>query len=373
MKYLNVFSVYLKRTIRNKTFIFIMILFPIALIWVLGNAFSGMMGDDIKETMHSNIIYTLSDSSTTANEFKTYMINKESEYFTFILENNYDSAMDSIKKNEFDAYVIVSKDKIVLYKNSIYNFNGTMAELILRAYVDRYNMIYEIYSIDPTLLQKEQNNSEKYTKIVSLKENRNPGSMDYYGVTITSMFIFYGLIFISTYMIGDKRQKTKDRIMVSPIKGTTYQWAIISGNVFVLFLQMLLLISLGILVFNTYWGDNILIPLLILFVELVMVSAIGAVLGMLIKSESLVSGISQFLIPVFVFLGDGYVQLPSGGVIGIIKRISPIYWVNHGIFNAIYLNDYNSAYISIGFNISIALICTTIIIFNQYNWRNKNV
>jgi len=372
MKYLNVFSVYLKRTIRNKTFIFIMILFPIALIWVLGNAFSGMMGDDIEQTMHSNIIYSLYDSSTTSNDFKMYMVDKENEYFTFSLEDNYDKAIDSIKKNKFDAYVIVSQDKIKLYKNSIYDFNGTMAELILSAYIDKYNMTYEIINIDPTLLQNEKNNKADYTKIVSLKENRTPGSMDYYGVTITSMFIFYGLIFISTYIIGDKRQKTKERIMISPIKSTSYQWAVISGNVFVLFLQMLLLIFLGIFVFNTYWGDNIAMPLLILFVELVMVSAVGAVIGMLIKSESLVSGISQFLIPIFVFLGDGYVQLPSSGFIGLAKHISPIYWVNHGIFNAIYLNDYNNAYISIGLNITIAMICTIIILLHQFNWRKKN-
>jgi ABC-2 type transport system permease protein len=205
-----------------------------------------------------------------------------------------------------------------------------------------------------------------------MTKDREPGSMDYYGVTITSMFIFYGLIFISTYIIGEKRLKTKDRIMISPVKSVTYQWGVISGNVIILLLQTLFLIFLGIVVFNTYWGDNLLIPIGILTAELIMVSSLGALLGMLIDSESVVSGISQLLIPVFVFLGDGYVQLPSTGIFGVIKKFSPLYWVNHSIFNAIYSSDYSDAYIAIIICLSIAVISTIIIAIHRRSRRVAN-
>ena len=56
-------------------------------------------------------------------------------------------------------------------------------------------------------------------------------------------------------------------------------------------------------------------------------------------------------------------QLPSTGTLGIIKQISPLYWVNHSIFNAIYLNDYSNAWISIGISLTIAFITTLLIIF----------
>ncbi len=344
-------------------FIMIMIVFPILLIWLLGNAFSGMIGDESLSIVHANMLYHVTDDSINSKTFIDSLVNENIDEFTFNEESNEEVALDKIKKNQADAYIVVDSNTIRIYKNSVYNFNGTMAELLINNYAEQFNLITTILQIDGSLLIKQPTEQISYTEIVSIKKDREPGSMDYYGVTITSMFLFYGLIFISTYIIEDKRKKTKDRILITPAHETTYQWGIISGNVFILFCQMLLMVVLGILVFNTYWGDNILIPILILGAELVMVSALGSLLGMVIKSESVIVGVAQLLIPVLVFLGDGYVQLPSTGTFGIIKQFSPLYWVNHSIFNAIYLNDYSNAWISIGISLTIALITTLLIVF----------
>ena len=50
-----------------------------------------------------------------------------------------------------------------------------------------------------------------------------------------------------------------------------------------------------------------------------MISSIGALLGILIEAEAVVAGVAQLVIPILVFLGDGYVQLPNSGVFGIVK------------------------------------------------------
>ncbi|MBN2852078.1 MAG: ABC transporter permease [Clostridia bacterium] len=350
-------------------FIFIMIVFPIVLIWLLGNAFSGIMNDSGSSVMHASMIYTLEDDSEASKSFKTYMVDAKTDTFTFYEQKDREKALDGIRKNTYDAYVIVSENQIEIYKNSVYNFNGSMAELIISSFVDRYNMTLEVLNIDPMSMANQNNTVTGFTKVIPVNKTREPGSMDYYGVTITSMFIFYGLIFISTYIIGDQRQKTRDRVLIAKVNTATYQWGIITGNVVILLLQMLLLIFLGIFVFNTYWGDHLLVPVLILTGELIMVSSFGALLGILIKSESVVAGISQLVIPIFVFLGDGYTPLPSSGIFGIIKQFSPIYWVNHSIFNAIYLNDYHNACISITISLSVALLCTLVIIMKQKNRR----
>jgi hypothetical protein len=70
------------------------------------------------------------------------------------------------------------------------------------------------------------------------------------------------------------------------------------------------------------------------------------------------AGISQVLIPAIVFLGDGYVQIGGEGAILTIKKISPMYWINHGIFDAVYLGDFKNASISIIISISVAAACT---------------
>ncbi len=362
MRFLQIFLVYIKRTFRDKMFIIIMLVFPLILIWLLGNAFSSLIGDVSPSIAHADMLYSVTDNSLNSKTFVDSLVNADIDIFTFKEEKNEDIAIDAVMKNQTDAYIVISEHTITIYKNSIYNFNGTMAELLISNYAEQYNLISTILQVDGNLLYNKSNEQPSYTKVVSIKKDREPGSMDYYGVTITSMFIFYGLIFISTYIIGDKREKTKDRILITPTHETTYQWGVIVGNVVILSCQMILMVFLGIFIFNTYWGDNLLIPLIILWAELVMVSAIGSLLGMVIKSESVVSGVAQLLIPVFVFLGDGYAQLPSTGIFGVIKQFSPIYWVNHSIFNAIYLNDYHNAWISIGISLGIAFLTTIIII-----------
>lgn len=343
-------------------FIIIMLVFPIILIWLLGNAFKGMIGDVNPSIAHADMLYNITDNSRNAQVFVDSLVNADIEMFKFSEEKNEDIAFEAVKKNQTDAYIVVNKSTITIYKNSVYSFNGTMAELLISNYADQYNLISTILQVDGNIPYNNKVSKPSYTKVVSIEKDREPGSMDYYGVTITSMFIFYGLIFISTYIIGDKREKTKDRILITPTNEATYQWGVIVGNVVILSFQMLIMVLLGIFIFNTYWGDNLIIPLAILWAELIMVSAIGSLLGMMIKSESVVSGVAQLLIPVLVFLGDGYVQLPSTGTFGIIKQISPLYWVNHSIFNAIYLNDYHNAWISISLCLGIALLTTLIIL-----------
>ena len=373
MKFFSILIVYLKRTLRDKMFVIIMIIFPIALIWLLGNAFSGMIGDTGPQKIHANILYSIEDNSRMSIDFKSQMIDGEYDEFTFALEDDYDLAISHLKQNNYDAYVIVSDKNIKIYKNDLYNFNGAMAEMILSSFVDQYNIINEVIKVEPQLMEEILSNSnEKYTKVMSLKKEREPGSMDYYGVTITSMFIFYGLSFISTYIIGDKRQKTRDRILISPVSDVTYQWGLIAGNVIMLILQVLLLIFVSSVVFNTYWGDNLFMPILIFISELIMISALGAVIGITIKSEAVVSGIAQIIIPVLVFLGDGYVKIEATGIFGTIKKLSPIYWVNHSIFQVIYLNEYSEAYKAITICLSIALVCTLIILFIGKKRRISN-
>ncbi|MBN2882404.1 MAG: hypothetical protein JXN10_02675, partial [Clostridia bacterium] len=97
--------------------------------------------------------------------------------------------------------------------------------------------------------------------------------------------------------------------------------------------------------------------------EIIMVSALGTVLGLTIKNENLIAGLSQIVIPVIVFLGDGYVNIGGGSTIMAIKKISPMYWVNHGIFDAIYLGDYSKAFISFAICIGVAVLCTGAVMF----------
>ncbi|MFO7612861.1 MAG: ABC transporter permease [Clostridia bacterium] len=196
--------------------------------------------------------------------------------------------------------------------------------------------------------------------------------MDYYGVTISTMFIFYGLIFLGTYFAGNKVNKTADRISASPVSMTLYQWGTATGSVVLISIQSLVVVTIGILVFNIYWGGELGISLLVILAEIIMVSAIGTILGILLKNENLIAGIAQIVIPAIVFLGDGYVQLGDSGALSVIKKLSPMYWINHGIFDAVYLHEYRTAVISILISLGIALLCTVAVAVSGRGGRASN-
>jgi|GEM_PF-1920459 len=361
MKILNFFLVYAKRTVRDRMFFMIMLLFPVLLIWLLGNAFSGIMGDQDSEVIaKARMLYMVEEETELSQSFEDFMVNDENEFFEFTKTNDRDQATEDIVRNRYDAFVVISSDSMEVYKNSNYNFNSSLGELILKSFADDYNLMYEIASLGIPIQNGGQTSMEMpdFTEEVSFDRERTPGSMDYYGITISTMFLFYGMIFLGTYFAENQRIRTADRIKASPVSMLSYQWGTALGSVALLAAQSTLVVIVGILVFNVYWGEALHIGAMVLFGEILMVSLLGTLVGLTVKNENLIAGISQIVIPVIVFLGDGYVQIGGGPAVQTIKKISPMYWVNHGILDAIYLGDYGKAYTSLLICLGIAVLST---------------
>ena len=365
MKIWNFFIVYGKRTVRDRMFFVIMLLFPVILIWLLGNAFSGIMGDQGSEGLNkANMLYYVNEQTDLSQSFKENMVDEENEYFYFTKTQDREQAIESIVRNKYDAFVELSADTITVYKNSNYNFNSSLGELILKSFADNFNLVYEVSSlgiiVDPSAGGVT---GDSFTREVSFDRERTPGAMDYYGVTMSTMFIFYGVIFLGTYLSENKRNKTAGRIQASPVNMLSYQWGTAAGSVVLLTMQSILVIGFGVFVFKVYWGGALLMGAMIILAEIIMVSALGTVIGLSLKNENLIAGLSQIIIPVIVFLGDGYVNIGGGSAITAIKKISPMYWVNHGIFDAVYLGNYTKAFTSIAFCLGVAVLSTLVVMF----------
>ena len=375
MKFFSFFILYAKRTVRDKMFTLIMLAFPLLLIWILGSAFGGIMGDggnDNETVIAASLIYTVSEESQMSATFTEYMTG-ENEYFSLTRFDDIETGKEKIVRNEYDAFIVINGETITLYKNSYYNFDSSLGELIIKAFADDYNLMYEIAMTDPSKLQEAGSITESgFTEEVTFDRQRTAGAMDYYGVSMSTMFIFYGMIFLGTYFAGNRLNKTEDRIKASNTNILTYQWGTALGNIVLILVQSIIIFTAGILIFKVYWGDALGIGILVVFAEIIMISSIGTLLGLTIKSENAIAGISQLVIPAIVFLGDGYTHIGGTGVILAIKKISPMYWINHGIFDAIYLNDNRTAFTAIIICLSIAVFSTVIVAALNRNRRIAN-
>ncbi len=375
MKFFSFFILYAKRTVRDKFFFLIMLAFPLLLIWILGSAFGGIMGDggdDNETVVAASMIYTVSEESQMSAAFTEYMTG-ENEYFTLTRFDDVEAGKEKIVRNEYAAYIVIDGERITLYKNSYYNFDSSLGELIIKAFADDYNLMYEIAMTNPSKLQDAGSiNESGFTEEVTFDRQRTAGAMDYYGVSMSTMFIFYGIIFLGTYFAGNRLNKTEDRIKASDANILTYQWGTALGNIVLIMIQAIIIFTAGILLFNVYWGNALGIGILVVFAEIIMISSIGTLMGLTIKSENAIAGVSQIVIPAIVFLGDGYTHIGGTGVILAIKKISPMYWINHGIFDAIYLNDNKTAFTAIIICLGIAVFSTAVVAVLNRNRRIAN-
>jgi len=375
MKFFSFFILYAKRTVRDRFFALIMLAFPLLLIWILGSAFGGIMGDGGSGNdsfVSARLLYSVTEESQMSDVFTEFMTG-DNEYFTMTKFEDIEAGKEKIIRNEYNAFIVIAENKITVYKNSSYNFNSSMGELIIRAFADDYNLMYEIALTDPSKLQETENIAESgFTKEVAFDRERTPGAMDYYGVSMSTMFIFYGMIFLGTYFAGNRLNKTEDRITASPANILVYQWGTALGNIVLILIQSIIIFTAGILLFKVYWGNALGIGILVVFAEIIMISSIGTLMGLTIKSENAIAGVSQIVIPAIVFLGDGYTHIGGTGVILVVKKLSPMYWINHGIFDAIYLNDNQKAFTAIVICLGIAVFSTIIVALLNRNRRIAN-
>jgi ABC-2 type transport system permease protein len=179
----------IKQNIRDKKGMAMMILFPILLILVLGNALKGtdFYGDDLAK---SKVLYSIQSTGTAAKDFKENIIDKGKELnIDFTETKDIEASKKLIKdRNEYDSLIIMKDDTIDVYKNSRYDLLSGLSESILSTYVQRYNTIAQISKVNPKKLNEILSDTNtSYTNIVSLDKGRAPSSLDYYTITMITL------------------------------------------------------------------------------------------------------------------------------------------------------------------------------------------
>lgn len=373
MSFINIFVKELKQFVRNKRVLLMMMIFPIILITILGNALKNVMGDSETVSVFKNvkILYYCDDDS----KYK----NLVDEYITFGQENLKISfeKIDNIeegKQKVSDSYngLIVSesdKDTIYYYKNQIDSLGGSYVEKTLNSFVERYNLIVEIYKVNPMGITKVSNDkSEEYTKLSSITPNRVPNSIDYYSVAELTMIIMYLTTTMLFAVKKEKIDKTEDRILITPVSNSALILAKVLSGVVIGVVQCIIVYLFSKFVLNAYWGDNLFNVFLILLSFIFMNVMIGTGCALIFKDSRGAESLISLLIYVFVALGGGYFPIEafqSSEVMMKVVKVSPVYWANTSIFENVFGNGNNaSMFNSICISLSIAFVFMAITVFS---------
>ena len=354
----------LKHSFRDRKSMGMMILFPILLILVLGSAFKSSFASSI-DIGTPKVLYSIEGTGETADSFKTNFIEK-GKYFKieFIKIDDMASAKKELISNQCDAIIdMKSDDKIEFYKSDIESLKAGVAESILSNYIQQFNVIEDIIKVNPRAINSIINdNNADYSIITSINKSSQPSSLDYYTIAEIALIIMYagmtGLFGIAI----EKNSKTRDRILITPVRKYQFLIGKTIGAVLGTILQIAIVVLFSKYVLKANWGSDIFTVLLIFSSQIIMAISIGVGLGFIFKHENIASGILNFIIPVMAFLGGSYMPVDGLGskTFQAITYLSPVRWVNRSIFDVIYNKNYSKVPLAILINLGTAVVFLTI-------------
>lgn len=374
---MNIISIIIKEvkhSFRDRKSMVMMILFPIALIVVISAAFSSIFTSSI-DIGTPKVLYNIKGTGTTSENFKTGFIDKGKEFkIKFTKMNDIGSSKKKLISKEYDAIIeMKSNNKIEFYKSGQEDLKASVVESILSTYVQEFNVIMDISKVNPSVINSLISDKKtNYSTIISLNKAIQPSSLDYYTIAEIALIIMYAGMTGLFGIASEKNSRTRDRILISPVKKYEFLIGKTIGGVIGTILQIGIVILFSKYVLHANWGNDIFTVLIIFISQIIMAISIGVGLGFIFKNENVANGVLNFMIPVMVFLGGSYMSVDSFGskTFQAITYLSPVRWVNRSIFDVIYNNNYSKVPYAIMINIIIAVVFLAI---SSLVFRKENV
>ena len=335
-----------------------MILFPIVLIVILGAAFAGVFDNTIK-LGDINVLYTVQSGQYLEDSFRSFTKELEGEMgITFAETDNIDEGMESVRNTKYSSYILLANnpEEIKIYKNARYGTGANLVQSMMKVFSERYSAIAEIYKHDPAIVGKIlSDQSMDFVKMETLDKKRQPGSLDYYAVSMLTLILMYASLTGLWSVKGDQNLRTAGRILSSPVRKSEYLLGKVLGGVLVTILQASIVIVFSKFILKANWGTDIVTIMLLVVAQSIMAISIGTGIAYLIRNDGAASGVMNAIIPTVAFFGGGYSRLEDMGP-GIMKLsvVSPLKWNNDAIFRVIYNNDYSLVLTALLINLAVA-------------------
>ncbi|MGG1675551.1 ABC transporter permease [Neobacillus sp. NRS-1170] len=353
MNILNIAWKGIKTDFRDTRTLFFMLAFPIVLMLVLGSALSNTFGDSLPvDDLH--VLYQDTSQSKNFNQFID-AAEKSGIHFQKVTEKI--NPKNKVKQGKYDGYVEVTPKGLQLYVNN--GIQGNILQGMLTSYVDKYNIASEIMKVAPEKLESALTREKKddFIKETSILPNKQPGSMDYYAIVITTMIVLYGAMSSSSLIVSERVRKTADRLIASPVRRSEIFIGKVLGSLVSNTVCILLVILCSKLFFKANWGDHLGMVILVLLTEIIFAVSMGIGLSFLTKTSAAPRIIIMLFVQLASFFGGAYFKIDNPtGIFKIITDLSPLTWINSAITKMIYANDLAAAIPAVTIHLTGALI-----------------
>ncbi|WLV24557.1 ABC transporter permease [Aciduricibacillus chroicocephali] len=361
MKILSIAWKQIKHDVRDiRSFLF-MLAFPIVLMVILGSALSNVFNNEI-ELGEMNVLYKDNTRNELGVAFKAFAVKAEESDIHFKEIQNIEKARNKVKAGKVDAYLVLNKNGISYHASRPDSIEANVIEGMLQTFAGYYKTGRVIIQSNPSKASEilAQPSRSDYIQEGSIARNKQPSSMDYYAIVMTTMITLYSAIAASHLVSSEREAHTAERLIVAPVRKLEIFVGKVAGSICINAFFIAAVVAFSYFVLKVEWGTTPgqwFLSGTLLLTEVIAAVSLGLGLSLIARTPAASRMIIMVIVQIASFFGGAYFKIDHPeGLLKTLVNLSPLTWENEGIMRLIYTGDQIFIVKVMAMNIGVALL-----------------
>jgi len=145
--------------------------------------------------------------------------------------------------------------------------------------------------------------------VEATKDVKEVTPLDYYSLSMTSMFLLFGAMFGSFSFITERREQTMSRLLSTPTPRSSFVGGKMLGIMLLGLIQFGVLYAYTSLMMRVNWGESVAGTWLVAGAEIAAATGLAVLIASIAKTERGAGGVGPLLIQIMALTGGAFFQL----------------------------------------------------------------
>lgn len=355
-------------TLKDKKALALLVLMPIALIFVLGMGLNSAFENSVKINKF-DVAVTDYDKGEYSKEFISFLKSKEIKKIINLKEMNEDAAKTKVKSGKLPVLIVIpegysnnikkgEKTEIKIFSDAGSSFDANTVESFVKSYTGTVSSIeaaaeasdkeFKKYKLSgtmiiPSLMKITTSNNTSKRNESNVKASNNLSAMQYYSAAMLAMYILFVATIGTGYMIQEREDGTLSRLQSTTVSRFQILSGKLLGTFFIGIFDVVILVLFTKLLFNVDWGNSI---LGLIFLSLSMIFAtcgFSVFLSVIFKTSKAADVSGSVIIMIMSFIGGSMYPLSAmPTAMQEASKIMPNNWALRGYLSLMINGGFNS-------------------------------
>ncbi len=330
------------RNVKDWRMLGMLILGPVMLILILGSALDGLIQP--REIEQVSVAYLNADQGPVGQGLTAFLQGEQAQEFVALEHvETAEAGMASLANGEVEAFVYVPADlSLATAKGEIASVqvHSSSSTPLVMGFVQNYISLVASNQAVSQMGGSFQPVHHEFVDSSSIKTaGKVPRAIDYFAVHTLLQFMLMG----GWYGIGsvqdDREKNTVVRLETAPIKQHSVLLGKLLANIFVLFLQVVVVVAFTKYVYGANWNGSFPVIAATLFLLSALTIGIGMLLGSCFKEGNKAFSALWAIMFFFSVVSGAFGKVQPGSALESLGRLSPNFYASKALFGTIYGAD----------------------------------